>query len=1084
MAERRPGMQSAAKNHILTPSELMRECGNGAYQRGRDYFEQGMLNSLNIEVIDTDLVYLNATTRGSGQQIYEQEVEINWTWGKANIEGNCNCPVGYNCKHVVAACLAYNQQFKSSSAGSSDIDAFSRWLSKLSASSSDHPGHSRQHEANPEFLLYSLLPSAQGGDIRVELFIVKMKRDGTPGKGRRSSLSSISNSYSAPRYLGPEDEEILALLKAADPMAWSGPSLRGMAGATALAMIIDSGHAYWKNTRQQPLQRGPGRNTSLEWRELNGAYNLQVSVNPAALIIPVTPPAYLDPERMQCGELMLPHGVDARQLQTLHDAPAVPLKQADKISHLLARQFPALPTPTPIEITELKGTVPTPKLVLQHQGGDPLTSSGVLTFLYDDCAIDMTHKGAVQTQDRGKEIVHIHRDLSAEAAAVARLLSEGFANSESLPMTFTVQPGETTRQARLAAWFHFVEERVPQLQAEGWQIEQADATMLTLSHAENIEAEVDSPDNDWFELRFDILVDGRKLPLLPLVSEIIGDYRPGTLPPTLYLPYAEGHYVEIQSAQIEPILQNIIELFTSFGGGEELRLSRLDAPRLLELGETPINGGAALQRLARKLNDFSGIKAVKIPATFKGELREYQQQGVNWLQFLREYGLAGILADDMGLGKTVQTLAHLAIEKRAGRMLRPSLIIAPTSLMGNWRREAKQFTPGLRVLVLHGPERHQYFDSLHHYDLILTTYPLLSRDGEVLQAIDYHYLILDEAQVIKNHRSQASQLVRSIKANHRLSLTGTPMENHLGELWAQFDFLLPGFLGSQKQFVNNYRTPIEKHGDSEKLQRLTRRTAPFMLRRNKEMVATELPAKSEFIRTVPIEGKQATLYESIRLTMEKKVREAISKQGLARSHITILDALLKLRQVCCDPRLLPDNKGDKVGRSAKFEMLMEMLPELLDEGRRVLLFSQFTTMLGLIEEGLKERGIRYSKLTGQTRKRDEAIETFRSGEVDLFLISLKAGGVGLNLTEADTVIHYDPWWNPAAEAQATDRAHRIGQDKPVFVYKLLTEGTVEEKILAMQERKQKLADSVYSKGQKEGEQLLNSDTISELFSDH
>ena len=1077
MKERRRGTQSAAKDRILTPSVLMKECGNGAYQRGREYFEQGMLNSLNIEG-DGDLVIINSTTRSSGQHIYEQQVEINWSWGKANIEGSCSCPVGYNCKHVVAACLAYNQQFKSSNV-SSEVDAFSRWLTKLSATPSA-PSH--PHEANPEFLLYALQPSVHGNDVRIELFVVKMKRDETPSKGRRTSLSSIDSSYALPNYLHPGDDEILALLKAADPTAWSGQALRGMAGATALGMIIDSGRAYWKNDRQRPLRRGDNRQTALGWQEHNGVYKLQVSISPEALIVPVSPPAYLDPENHECGVLILPPGVDAKQLQTLHDAPAVPLKQADKISHLLARQFPALPTPTPIAITELKGIAPTPKLTLHHEGGDPLKSSGKLNFLYDGCAIDMTLETPIQTQDRGDEIVHIHRDLSAEAAAVERLHGEGFVEAKKLPMQFTMQTEQTSHQARIAAWFHFVEECIPQLQAEGWLIEQADETALTLSHAENIEAEVDSPNNDWFELRFDIYVDGKKLPLLPLISELLGDYRPGTLPSTLYLPYEEGHYVEVQSAQIEPILQNIIELFDSFGGGEELRLSRLDAPRLLELGETPINGGATLQKLAKKLNDFSGIKAVKLPSTFKGELREYQQQGVNWLQFLREYGLAGILADDMGLGKTVQTLAHLAIEKKAGRMKRPSLIIAPTSLMGNWRREAEQFTPGLRVLVLHGSERHQYFNSLHDYDLILTTYPLLSRDSEVLQALDYHYLILDEAQVIKNHRSQASQLVRVIKANHRLSLTGTPMENHLGELWAQFDFLLPGFLGTQKQFVNNYRSPIEKRGDSEKLRRLTQRTAPFMLRRNKDMVATELPAKSEFIRTVPIEGKQATLYESIRLTMEKKVREAITKQGLGRSHITILDALLKLRQVCCDPRLLPNNKGDHVGQSAKFEMLMEMIPELLDEGRRVLLFSQFTTMLGLIEDGLKERGIRYSKLTGQTRKRDAAIDSFRSGEVDLFLISLKAGGVGLNLTEADTVIHYDPWWNPAAEAQATDRAHRIGQDKPVFVYKLLTEGTVEEKILAMQERKQKLADSVYSNGQKEGELLLNNDTISELFS--
>jgi SNF2 family DNA or RNA helicase len=307
------------------------------------------------------------------------------------------------------------------------------------------------------------------------------------------------------------------------------------------------------------------------------------------------------------------------------------------------------------------------------------------------------------------------------------------------------------------------------------------------------------------------------------------------------------------------------------------------------------------------------------------------------------------------------------------------------------------------------------------------------------------------------------------------------MENHLGELWAQFDFLMPGFLGDSTFFKKTYRTPIEVHGDQQQRERLSKRLQPFMLRRTKQEVATELPAKTEIIRSVPLYDKQAALYESIRITMDKKVREAIADKGLARSHITILDALLKLRQTCCDPRILSLKEAQKIKESAKLDLLMEMLPEQLEEGRRILVFSQFTKMIALIEIELKAHKIEYSKLTGQTRKRDEAIERFKSGEVDVFLISLKAGGVGLNLTEADTVIIYDPWWNPAVETQAADRAHRIGQDKPVFVYKLMTENTVEEKILAMQEKKRALADSIYNSGKEERSFKLTSDDLSELF---
>ncbi len=345
----------------------------------------------------------------------------------------------------------------------------------------------------------------------------------------------------------------------------------------------------------------------------------------------------------------------------------------------------------------------------------------------------------------------------------------------------------------------------------------------------------------------------------------------------------------------------------------------------------------------------------------------------------------------------------------------------------------------------------------------------------MLGSHSFHCLILDEAQTIKNPRAKAAQIVRELDARHRLCLTGTPMENHLGELWSLFHFLAPGYLGDMRRFRRLFRIPIEEHGDQGRRLALQRRISPFLLRRTKQAVASELPEKIEIVRTVALDDAQAALYESVRAAMDKRVRETLSQKGLARSHITILDALLKLRQICCDPRLVKLEQAHKVRRSAKLELLLEMLPELLAEGRRILLFSQFTSMLSLIEAELKHLDIGYTKLTGQTRKREQVIEEFRSGAVPLFLISLKAGGVGLNLTEADTVIHFDPWWNPAVENQATDRAHRIGQTSTLFVYKLVTEQTVEEKILALQARKAALADGLYRDGQ-DGEGLGFSQT--------
>ncbi|MBK7685168.1 MAG: DEAD/DEAH box helicase [Rhodocyclaceae bacterium] len=417
----------------------------------------------------------------------------------------------------------------------------------------------------------------------------------------------------------------------------------------------------------------------------------------------------------------------------------------------------------------------------------------------------------------------------------------------------------------------------------------------------------------------------------------------------------------------------------------------------------------------------------------------------------------------------MQTLAHLHLEKASGRANLPSLVIGPTSLLTNWRNEAAQFTPNLTILTLHGKDRFDRFHEMATVDLILTTYPLLVRDRDVLMAQKYHLLVMDEAQFIKNPKAQSHQVARQLKARHRLSLTGTPLENHLGELWAQFDFLMPGLLSSASRFTQVFRSPIEKQGDEEMRVRLADRVRPFLLRRTKEEVLTDLPPRTEMIRWVEIEGGQRDLYESLRAVFDTKLRQALLSQGVGRSQIMILDALLKLRQVCCDPRLVKLAAAEAVvakglAPSAKLATLMEMLDELLDEGRKVLLFSQFTSMLELIEIELEKRDYKYTKLTGQTKDREAAIEEFQQGRVPLFLISLKAGGTGLNLTAADTVIHYDPWWNPAVEEQATARAHRIGQDKPVFVYKLLTQGTVEEKILALQNRKRGLADQLLTAG--------------------
>jgi SNF2 family DNA or RNA helicase len=414
------------------------------------------------------------------------------------------------------------------------------------------------------------------------------------------------------------------------------------------------------------------------------------------------------------------------------------------------------------------------------------------------------------------------------------------------------------------------------------------------------------------------------------------------------------------------------------------------------------------------------------------------------------------------------------------------LIVAPVSALVTWEREIRRFMPDLNWVLWHGSRRREAARRLAGAEVIVTGYPLLTLDNEILGELEYSLVILDEAQAIKNPHAKVAQAARGLRATHRLCLTGTPVENHLGELWSLFEFLQPGMLGSESAFLRQYRAPIEKNGNGARFRALSARIAPFLLRRTKETVATELPPKTEIVESIALEERQRDFYDSIRLAMHRRVREIIQQAGIIRSQITILDALMKLRQACCDPRLV-NLGGDAQAPSpehpvpsAKLEWLAQALPQLVAEGRRILLFSQFTSMLALIEEELARLAIPYCLLTGATRDRSTVVERFQSGAVPLFLISLKAGGTALNLTAADTVIHYDPWWNPAVEAQATDRAYRIGQDKPVFVYKLIAAGTLEERIIDLQTRKSALATTLYGGAQGEAGGLTESD-VEELL---
>jgi superfamily II DNA or RNA helicase len=627
-------------------------------------------------------------------------------------------------------------------------------------------------------------------------------------------------------------------------------------------------------------------------------------------------------------------------------------------------------------------------------------------------------------------------------------------------------------------WLRFLHDDISMLKRKGWMVEIADDFPFTLTDsADDWSLGFESSDIDWFSLSLGVQVDGEKVDLIPLLIEMFRqipedvddeafEYMMFGIDDTTFLPVGEGRFISLPAERLRPIIKTLFELFAD-KDTDPTKISRLRLGEVAAIEDAAIQSGAiiegcnTLRELAKKLAGGAKITKVPVPTGLNATLRPYQSDGLDWLQFLAQFNLGGVLADDMGLGKTIQALAHILVEKENGRLDKPCLLVMPTSLIPNWRLEVERFAPSLKLLTLHGPDRKERFADIADSEVILTTYPLVHRDRETLLVHDYHIAIFDEAQAIKNPSADATKFACDVTARQKICLSGTPVENHLGELWSLFHCVTPGVLGERKTFQKNFRTPIEKQGNGEKQILLNRRVGPFMLRRTKDKVATELPPKTVTIEHVMLEGKQRDLYETVRLAMNKKVHAEIAAKGIARSHITVLDALLKLRQTCCDPRLVKLDSARKVTTSAKLERLCEMLPELIEDGRRILLFSQFTSMLALIEIELGKLDIPYVKLTGQTKDRETPVRQFQAGEVPLFLISLKAGGTGLNLTAADTIIHYDPWWNPAVENQATDRAHRIGQDKPVFVYKLAARGTVEERMIEMQAKKSTLAAALY-----------------------
>ena len=1104
-------------------NRLRNEYNSQTLQRGVNYFRDKNILSINsVKPLDAvEGFSIIGKVSGSGREIYTTEVIMQHVQQQLQISSHCSCPVGGYCKHGIAVLLFFadamnsgnDDAFEVAPNNESEVD---QWLDVIeqkeasalaitspsdSLAASSIAKKSVQHHVVYIFNVHNSHYEGEQQGFYVTPMKARLLKKGGYGKEYRLRYSDVeAGNAPSSLYFESLDEEILMGLRGITTEEETGYYpyynnrdyeqkffLQGELGELILKQILRTQRSFWQTQRSPVFSNGGQRELSLSWKEYDKTQlKMQASCEPNfQSLVKMEKLYYIDTVHYQCGHL---HHASLSEQQIVYflSAPPIPKTEALAVSERLLRLLPnvEIPLPEPSvqqNIEEIK-TKAIPYLLIHAKamsthGDDTLSHLASLSFKYDgifykaSTMYDLDKTVSILAKDSNH--YKLYHDRATEMQAINLLQSKDLIPFSAANVCDFIMSNESLYDTVLQ-WDHFLEITVPQLYDEGWQVVIDDSFKLEIETIDDWYAELEeSEQGNWFEMTLGFELNGKPINLLPLLVNLLASSKSSAeLHQSLrekshqLLPLSEHQWVKIPTERILRILDTIVELYDTDSISTEGVLSfpkhaGLHYSDLLNDPSLRWKGAEELQALSQKLANFSGIEAVEPPQGLQADLRSYQQEGLNWLQFLREYQLNAILADDMGLGKTIQALSNLLVEKHAGRAELPSLVIAPTSLMSNWKREIERFTPELSVLILQGAKRKEKFAQLLEYDVILSTYPLMIHDKDFYEQHEFHYLILDEAQAIKNAKSKTTQIIYALKANHRLCLSGTPIENHLGELWSMYHFLMPGYLGTQKHFTKLFRTPIEKQGDNIRAEQLRKRVQPFMLRRTKDLVAKELPKKTEIICTVPIVGKQRDLYETVRLAMDKKVREEISKKGLARSQIMILDALLKLRQVCCDPQLVKLSQARNVKESAKLNLLMDMLPDMVEEGRKILLFSQFVTMLAIIEEKLKQHNIAYSKLTGQTRKREEAINAFQEGDAKVFLISLKAGGVGLNLTAADTVIHYDPWWNPAVERQATDRAYRIGQDKPVFVYKLLTEETVEEKILKLQEKKQALADNLY-----------------------
>ena len=1020
------------------------------WQRGKSLFNEGAVGNLKYSHNGVSSLVI-----GSRGDKYQVSIKLS----NARIQYQCSCPYSLNCKHTVAVVLAMKAakpaRRLSASAKTSSSSPQDSWLQQCKSVLEEQPRKALDtavfyllEEKNQRLCLSPVVDlSYQGED---ELNLVPCDEYHYDGDVFDQKIAQLWESQYVDDTAQTIDDDISGLM---------------------LQLALESGRLYDSHSSRSkadatPLSLGSLQPLDIHWVKKADSLGCELSVQglPKAKIYPAQRSWYRDNNTLG----PLNSWVNGQQLALLQAMPELPL---NKMTETHSAFFSGLPTkiqPDIPELLEIHLTEARFELTLcarnQFPGLELKVHYGDFSFDVGWHRFDLLNKD--QRHEKNGQHYRITYDGKAELDAIRVLEILGFkAEFDSLEveksykeiwMIFSFDDAQ-----RIVRWQAALPKLADICEKRGWLCTTDASYQPPTERDASLLTEVGDQDNGWFSMALSLQIDGLDINSQTLLQRWFSD----GFPKQLMIQHAgQWHIIEMQ--QFSHLTQTLEELYSGEKFGEAISLPPYRVPMLQEFDELDERRAPNFKKLKKQLQNFKGIKPVAVPKRLNAQLREYQQEGLNWLNFLQQHQLGGILADDMGLGKTLQTLALLQKLKSGRKLNNGCLIIAPTSLLWNWQSEAERFAPGLSVLILHGPERKEDIPDIPYYDLIVTSYGVLQRDIEILKQHCFDVVVLDEAQAIKNANAKTTRAARQLQGNMRLALTGTPLENHLGELWSIMDFALPNLLGKQEYFNRHYRKPIENEQDDSANQRLAKQVAPFMLRRYKSDVAKELPPKNVIVQHVHLEKDQRKLYEGIRNSMEKHVRQLFQEKGAKRSHIEFLDALLKLRQACIDPSLVKLAQAKKVKNSAKRSWLQETLPEMVQEGRRVLVFSQFVSMLAVIADDLNKAKIPFIKLTGASKNRGELVKQFQAGDTPIFLISLKAGGSGLNLTAADTVIHVDPWWNPAVEEQATDRAYRIGQDKTVFVYKLVAQGTVEEKIQALQADKKALADALFDGTQK------------------